>query len=372
MPQVGRSGTPRSVTFPSTPDGATVLGGAAADGYADPEDAAPGEEQTPIQLAKSRYNNQWQFLSQAERKTAVAAVVQSEKAVTSEQAQLLSDATLERPKTISGYLQSRGLDVHSTLAMARPDQSTSALLLQDLDDMEPSEFGQDDDAMRGMLLGGTSAAPGLPAWSASTLRQAERSGRPIEVSVHDAQYNGRDLTMQEHTQAGTHSLSALTGSAQAQLGGDYDHEHSRAVDGYWGGTLDPVARLRAAAELSDLTTMKEALQAEERRQRLPSSAPTEYADPVQLQQAVANLQAAIQQVQSVYRDERSLRRNGQSTGSHLTPRDSMHEASRSASAFDGSPSLRPKPTRSRKAQGDPGPLDYETDPAAADIAARRR
>jgi hypothetical protein len=375
LPDMPEPATPRSVSFQPA---------VAA------QSAVQSNGETPLQQAKARYKNQWQLMSKEERNQAVTQEVAAAEAASSSQADIswrdLPDETQgtapdadrrpderDRPTTIAGYLRSRSIDVSETLRTARPSQSTSELLLHDLDGMVPSDFGvEDEHRMRGVLLGKTGGPPGLPAYSASTLRQAERIGRPISVSLHDPKYSGEDLQVAEHTRAGTHKLSTLTGSGaperSSHIDDDFDHEYSKAVDGFWGGTLDPVARLRAAAQLTDLTTMKDALHAEDRRQRLPSAAPQEYADPVELAHAKAELEAAIEQLQARYREERSRRRQGQSSDSLIAKPDSM-QSSQTTLQADMSP---PPKERRRVAQTDPAAVDDDYDPTAADIASRRR
>lgn len=349
------AGTPRSVSF--WPDDNV---------YNDAAHPA-NEGESPLVRAKARYKHQWDHMSREERSWAV-----TEEVELTTHSQGAQRSPSDRPTTIAGYLQSRNLDVSKTLRSARPGESTSQLLLRDLDAaMQPPGLEMEEERrLRGVLTGKQHDEPGLPGHSAATLRQAERMGRPINVSVHDLQFTGEDLRMAEHTRAGTHKLSTLigtTGMGNPYIDDDFDHEYSKAVDGYWGGTLGPVARLRAAALLTDLATMKDVLYAEERRQRLKSAVPHEYADPVEVEVATRALVEATEKLQARYREERSLRREGQSGGSLIATPDSLLSSKVTLQETTSPPPKGPR----RVARTDPAVLD-DYDPTAADIAARRR
>ena len=203
------------------------------------------------------------------------------------------------------------------------------------------------------------------SFSGSTQRQAQRQGRPLPASSLDPAGSGRPLTMQQTTERGMHDLTALVPTLariprfQAHSLEETDPAHTRAVDGYWGGTLDPVARLRAAAQLTDLTTMKEVLFAKERFGE-------RHSRPEELEAAAAELEAAIEKVQESYRKERSARRQGHSDGSPLVSRGGQEGlADHSLVSMSLESGRRRSPLR---AAGDPG----ESDPAAEEIATRRR
>ena len=355
QPPAMEAGTPRSVSF--LPDDTVYT-----------EAARPGNEgESPLVRAKARHKQQWDLMSREERSWAVTQEVEL-----ANRNQGVQRSPGDRPTTIAGYLRSRNLNVSKTLSSARPGESTSQLLLRDLDAvMQPPGLEMEEERrLRGVLTGTQHDEPGLPGHSAATLRQAERMGRPINVSVRDLQFTGEDLRMAEHTRAGTHKLGTLIGTAGMEnpyIDDDFDHEYSKAVDGYWGGTLGPVARLRAAALLTDLATMKDVLYAEERRQRLKSAVPHEYADPVEVEVATRELVEATEKLQARYREERSLRREGQSRGSLIATPDSLLSSKVTLQATTSPPPKGPR----RVARTDPAVLD-DYDPTAADIAARRR
>ena len=203
------------------------------------------------------------------------------------------------------------------------------------------------------------------SFSGSTQRQAQRQGRPLPASAIDPAGSGRPLTMQQTTERGMHDLTALVPTLariprfQAHRVEETDPAHTRAVDGYWGGTLDPVARLRAAAQLTDLTTMKEVLFAKERFGE-------RHSRPEELEAAAAELEAAIEKVQESYRKERSARRQGHSDGSPLVSRGGQEGLADHSLVSMSLESGRRR--SSLRAAGDPG----ESDPAAEEIAMRRR
>ena len=358
-------GTPRSISF--APDEHV---------YTEAAPLATESQGSPLVKAKARYRHQWDLMSREERSQAVTEEV--ELATRNKlDASMTTDGytrspTKTRPTTIAGYLQSRNLDVAKVLQSARPGESTSELLLRDLDAMQPPGLEKEEGGRtQGVLTGKQYDEPGLPGYSAATLRQAERIGRPIDGSAHNLRFSGKDLRMDEHTRAGTHSLSALIGTAgqeHSHIDDDFDHEYSKAVDGFWGGTLDPVARLRAAAQLTDLSTMKDVLYAEERRQRLKSTVAQEEVDPVQLELATRALIEATEQLQENYREQRSTRRQGILSESAIAKSDALH----SGAVALKDPTSPPPKGRRRVAKTDPAVVGHDYDPMAADIAARRR